>query len=123
MRMEPKRFVELLTDCEQKVRSYSGRGMMGRDCVGVVVSRREDLLLLGVTLAGQLVNEWGGTSLADCPPDAPEEVGQLVELLSEGVFEVDNMGIDTIIYWEKIPWPVGVRDPHGKDYDLPDNEE
>ena len=94
--MDTKRFIELLNEIEIEPRSYSGRGMYGKKCVGIEVGRGEDLVLLGVRLSDQCYNK--------------SEVNMLEQLLDGGSFESDSMGKDNIYYWERIAWPVDLKE-------------
>lgn len=68
---------QLLEDANYTTRSYSGRGMMGKECLGVVVPDA----IHGAYFIGRLV--------ADYNFRAPR---------------YDSMGRDTILYWPKIPY-------------------
>lgn len=59
------------------VRSYSGRGMMGKDCVGIVVDDLHD----GLWHIGGIMRDH----------NLPAPI-------------VDNMGLDYILYWPKWEW-------------------
>lgn len=68
-------FVDALETAGYEWRSYSGRGMFGRECVGVVLERDTDLFILGLSLGREF----------------PEEKFQSPA--------VDNMGTQMIAYW------------------------
>ena len=86
--MESKQFIELLRAAKYEPRSYSGRGMYGRHCVGVDLNRPGDLFRLGIdmseasVLMGRVLNE--------------------VQAPSTG-----SMGQGIIAYWIWIDWPPG----------------
>jgi hypothetical protein len=76
---------ELLEEIAQEVdgstrTDYSGRGMYGNACVGIVASDLVELLELGAAIARVVEDE----ELRD-------------ELLSKS--RTDSMGYDTIVYW------------------------
>ncbi len=72
---------ELAQEVEGNARAdYSGRGMYGDNCVGIVVS---DLLELGAALSRIVEDE----ELRD-------------ELISNS--RTDSMGYDTIVYWPRV---------------------
>jgi hypothetical protein len=96
--MISKTFVGLLRDLGYEPRSYSGRGMYGAKCVGVVV---DDPFKLGL------------------------EIGQAMEERGKGDYfnastAQDSMGCDTIYYWPSMKW----TDDCDEDYvDAGDEEE
>jgi len=68
------------------VRSYSGRGMYGKSCLGVTMRRGElSEFDLGVLLAGHQEEYSGNFSPIPKP-------------------STDNMGLDMIAYWPSIPY-------------------
>lgn len=69
-------------DVGVKVRSYSGRGMFGKTCLGVVVRRGDELRFL-VEL-GYAIKEADGV--------IPERMNQ------------DSMGLDSIIYFPSVSY-------------------
>lgn len=76
---------------EVDVRSYSGRGMYGRSCLGVVCSLQ---LLLDIVF----------------------EFGKTGEEFNLGSVKSDSMGCDTIYYWPDIPFDESLTsdgDPDG----------
>ncbi len=78
--MAEKKLIEAIKSVEHTARPYSGRGMYGRTCVGVVT---EDEFSLGVSLALALGED--ATSLRP---------------------STDSMGRSSIIvYFRNIPWP------------------
>jgi len=67
---------------ELRVRSYSGRGMYGETCLGIVTDNVAKTLL----------------TLASCLPD-----GMLADLAEETVC-TDSMGRNAIVYWPNLPY-------------------
>lgn len=75
---------ELIDEMGYHTRSYSGRGMMGKECLGVSVY---DDFEFGIEL---------GTAIT-----ASDSL-YLIATIQE--YKKDNMGRDTIIYWPNIPY-------------------
>lgn len=95
---------ELNIDQDYEVRKYSGRGMYGRECLGITCEDPMQLLVsvikhvvlfvidnVGYDASSEQIND--AMSLAD---DASVLLGQCVK--------TDNMGRDKILYWENIPY-------------------
>lgn len=76
---------KLAEQMDLRVRSYSGRGMMGKTCLGIVVSSNEEILELFYNL-GKACMEY------------PE------------VTRSDNMGFDTIFYFPYIEYVKNLED-------------
>jgi len=81
------------TDYADRLRSYSGRGMYGKSCLGVTVSSMGDLIadLLGAAVDSTQDEPDGEMSVAD----AAEAVRGM---------RTDNMGHDTIAYFPGVPY-------------------
>lgn len=77
--MDNEQLITLLKRLDQQPRSYSGRGMYERQCVGIVVDSDDDLW----NLAQQL----GAESVVIEPP------------------RIDQMGRGIIAYWPRFEWP------------------
>lgn len=88
---------------ELRPRSYSGRAMFGKDCVGVEVSAGVSSFQLGAAVAAALLD-----MDAD---DGPSDVEDLARLR---VCE-DNMGRDTIVYFPQVEWPEDEEEDHDCD--------
>jgi hypothetical protein len=99
MTMNADQFIDILERVAEP-RSYSGRGMFGKSCVGVVADDpfsllseitqeilRDDMLSLDVTMP--LMTEW-------------------LEIMANTT--TDSMGFSTIIYWPSIAWPIDRED-------------
>lgn len=69
-----------------KLRSYSGRAMYGKECVGIVT---DDLVPLVAEIAANVHEVSDGEYTHD-------------DFFSN--YRTDNMGIDTILYFPKIKW-------------------
>ena len=83
--------ISALEDAGYEARSYSGRCMYGRCCVGVVVS--ESPLDLGVKLGVALLSMNEEFDPSDLPGASQ-----------------DSMGRDVIVYWPSIIWPKEVNE-------------
>lgn len=66
-----------------ELRAYSGRGMYGDVCLGLVVSDVTDLAMVILTVAAEDMD--------------------LAETLARSI-RYDSMGHSTIIYWPRITW-------------------
>lgn len=71
------------------VRSYSGRGMYGKVCVGVTVGRQASWFKVVFALHQVLSEE-----------HEPQDVEELLESARQ-----DSMGLDTIHYWPQVAAP------------------
>src|SRR6185503_1826598 len=93
--------VETFQDMGATPRSYSGRGMYGKECFGVDSSNPvNDLIRLFGALAEQF--------------DA-EQIAEVANAL-DGV-RMDSMGRGSIMYWPSIEWQENVRDDQDEDGD------
>lgn len=98
--MTNERFVELLENAaanihvEGQPRTYSGRAMYGRQCVGLELSDLGDLMALGAEMMQLSCEE---------EPDNDDEHEALVLLLKDT--RTDDMGRDAIAYWPKVAPP------------------
>lgn len=92
----------------EEARSYSGRGMYGRECVGLVVSN----------VFSAVAALYSGLSrvVAD-----EIDLEDYLEALSDVIRETrqDGMGLDHIIYWPALAWPVD----EGPDLDPDDTDD
>lgn len=95
MRVDPRKLIEALEEAGYEPRSYSGRGMYGRTCVGVTTDRYTPEFKLGVDVA------LAASAMFD---DMDELVSFLEDLSGEGC-STDSMGLGTITYFPSIPWP------------------
>jgi hypothetical protein len=100
-RMDPKRFVEILRavidnsgDCDVKVRSYSGRGMYGEQCVGVDTDG----------------GDFGYGIVAAAMIEAADDDEREALALAFSKTRTDGMGRGIIVYWPDVAWPEGEED-------------
>lgn len=96
--MTSNELIDLLESAGREVRSYSGRGMYGRECVGVEVDNVGELFQLGLELA-----------------DGTDE-DERFELQNLKV-SWDSMGMGTILYFPDVGWPKGRKDSDAEDDD------
>lgn len=84
------------------LRTYSGRGMYGRECVGLVVSNVGELLRFVLDL-GYLEAEYDGIN-SEVGQRVWNDVNALVSALAGGglTTEQDSMGRDAIYYWPSV---------------------
>lgn len=71
--------------------SYSGRGMYGRSCIGIVGS---------YTKCMQVIGEVIKYASRDIEDDNSRDFENIVDTMLE--FSQDNMGYDIIMYWENL---------------------
>lgn len=89
--MNADRLIDLIEDAGYTARSYSGRGMYGRCCVGIEVP--SDVSVFSVAIELALICEDGEVrNLSDLSP------------------REDSLGLDTILYFPHIEWPKGRAD-------------
>ena len=85
--MDGNRLADLIERAGFKPRSYSGRFMYGKQCVGVVVSGLGEAMRLGAGIVG-------------AGPTAEERQDMARLSVRE-----DNMGRDMIVYYPDVAWP------------------
>lgn len=91
--------IELMERAGFEPRSYSGRAMYGKDCIGIVTDRPGAVCLDIVSEWANMVNGDGNGTLYT----RMEELQLLVGVLRNP--HEDSMGRDAIIYWPDLPWP------------------
>ena len=96
-----EQFLDAIEGAGYTPRSYSGRGMYGKVCVGVDLERNQSEADFVLDVMAYLLET------------ATEDVhaGYLLEQVdlmrgSRG----DSMGLGSIIYWPNLPWPEGRAD-------------
>ena len=95
-------FLELLREVyqdgniEMSVRSYSGRGMYGESCIGVVLGDAS-----AWTLALALADLNNGN----------------MDLFGLAAPREDSMGMGRVYYWPHLKWPEGVKGFGEEEYD------
>ncbi len=81
--------IQVCADIGLEVRSYSGRGMYGAECIGVTGSNTHQIL-------AQIII--GLAEMGDEGLDAAEHFTR------EGAVKSDSMGLDGIVYFPRLPW-------------------
>lgn len=84
------------------LRKYSGRGMYGRECVGLVVHSVGELLRFALDL-GYLEAEYDGIN-SEAGQRIWNDVNAFVSALAGGGLSTrqDSLGRDTIYYWPSV---------------------
>jgi hypothetical protein len=100
-------FACTLEEAGYEPRSYSGRGMYGRKCVGVALDASESTTVLAVKLAASVARNAEHYSQIDA------ELEELIEVMEYTC--TDSLGRGTIVYWPKAEWSEQV-DHVGKPY-------
>lgn len=90
---------------EVNIRSYSGRAMYGKQCVGITGSQRDCQKVIAATI-GTMVQDLVDEAVLS--PESGEaynmndNVQQAIDKLMS--FSSDSMGYDVILYWPQIEW-------------------
>lgn len=74
-----------------EARSYSGRGMYGKACVGVDCARGDSHAVVANIVIGLM-------SLKDADEEAAEH------FTLDGAVATDSMGLGSIVYFPRLPW-------------------
>jgi hypothetical protein len=85
-----EKFKEIL-DLEFETYSYSGRGMYGKKCVAITISRHVSEFGIVARVVSNFTEEYGGAHLDE------------IVSLFEGS-KTDSMGLDTVMYFPDIEW-------------------
>lgn len=85
--MKSKLFIQMIEDAGFEVRSYSGRGMYGNECVAIHTERDVAEIFLYI-VAGNL---------------GKENIGDLIEELID--YREDELGLNKIVYFPHMKWP------------------
>lgn len=98
-RLTAPQLIELLEELDLEPQPYSGRGMYGAHCVGVVTD--DPLDLLAIILIG------GAERFTREHPDLTgynliDMMGNLYEQLAHPYR--DSMGLSVVLYWPKLTW-------------------
>ena len=75
---------KILEDNDYECRSYSGRGMYGKECLGVTIDSDKNIFSIGLMVGQELGHN-----------DYIEDIDDV---------RYDNMGLGTIIYWPRIKY-------------------
>jgi hypothetical protein len=102
------RFAALLQLVGVPIRCYSGRGMMGDQCVAVHLERGKTSTYIGAMLALAIVQHANNTSddgadLDALLSDIREDIDTLTGILETGTSQ-DNLGLGTVVYFPRVMW-------------------
>jgi hypothetical protein len=89
--MDTKEFIDMIDMSGHVARSYSGRGMMGRSCVGVECDNTPVEFIVNLLSHAHNVSQSG----EDC-------FDSVAELMYN--YRVDQLGMGEIIYFPRIKW-------------------
>jgi len=90
--MNTQEFIDLLEDAGLETRSYSGRGMFGKECVSFNVEH------------DKLIGEVAAVVEVASINYQAETVSELVKMLKRA--RTDSMGRDgLVVYWPSMEWP------------------
>ena len=93
------------------VRSYSGRGMYGRKCVGIDIDTRNGAWLVATQLA---------LAIVEMSDDPGLDIAELADL----DVHTDSMGLGTIVYFPTVAWdPVYDEDEEEEDDEPPNGSQ
>ena len=109
--MDNKQIVELFAEQIDTGRSYSGRGMMGKQCFGIVGEMSECMRAIALVINAMVDECFDEARDVDDASEADlqqmdkhqSEVQDWIKTLLK--FETDSMGYrDVIMYWKNIPY-------------------
>lgn len=92
--MDAKKLIGAIKSAGYEARCYSGRGMFGKECVGVEIPQDESALALAAKLVLAVFDE-----------DGDEEAYNFTSDLADLRVSEDAMGLDAIVYFPRITWP------------------
>ena len=104
--MDAKLLIEVLQGAGYEPRSYSGRGMYGRQCVGVTLGRTASEFGLGVAVCREALDLLGSG-----------ETDSFLAALARLTVSTDSMGPGQILYFPGVQWPADVKSPDEDDDD------
>ena len=90
--MDSNTLIDAIENTGYSVERYSGRGMFGEYCVGLVT--REGIVNTLATLIGEYARSMANDQ---------DDVAKFCDLLVDA--STDNMGCDNVIYWRSLSWP------------------
>ncbi len=82
---------EIFENADMPVRSYSGRGMFGKECLGVEVSSTREVFIAVLVAIGENYPSAEGNDTTDLQ-EAFESM------------KTDSLGNDMIVYFERVPF-------------------
>lgn len=92
--MNARKLIGAIESAGYEARSYSGRGMFGKECVGVEIPQDESAFALAAKLVLTVFDE-----------DGDEEAYNLTSDLADLRVSEDAMGLDAIVYFPRVAWP------------------
>ena len=101
-------FKEAIEDVGYQTRSYSGRGMYGKSCLGFETTRYQNSIQAVAEIIGNLADT--------CMYDDDLELQDFIEMFSD--VQSDSMGLGMIIYFPEISW-----DQDWEESELEDDDE
>lgn len=101
--MNAETFIEIIETAGYEARSYSGRGMYGRSCVGISLDRGESAFTAGARLAHAC--------------DSNDDAEEIAELSPSS----DSLGLGSILYFQEFVWPESQTNDNDEDDDLPND--
>ncbi len=87
---------DLFEEADYEVRAYSGRAMMGKECLAVHVSNAAEAFILG-KIVGQAIREE-----QESGTEGDIEFSEFLEQI--GAPRIDSLGFDAVIYWPNLQW-------------------
>jgi hypothetical protein len=109
--MKPELLKELIEDAEFEARSYSGRGMYGRECVGISLDAGDELVI-GAKVMKAAVER---NEQLDPHDEDIIDLDDVIELFDRA--STDALGRGTILYFPSVEW-TGEDDDEEEDDDL-----
>ena len=92
--MDFNTLIDAIENAGFEARSYSGRGMYGRSCVGIDVDRGTSPFQLAAMLANELVDDAASY----------EDAQTLTRELAKLRVCTDQMGLGQIVYFPDVAW-------------------
>jgi hypothetical protein len=93
LQLEQAAFIEALEDSGYELRSYSGRGMYGVQCVSVALDRDTPIWAFVCDV------------LTQASLNGAAEVAAMAKQLRG--LSYDELGRGQVVYWPEVPWPEG----------------
>lgn len=90
-----------------KYRSYSGRGMYGKQCVGIVGDWKDCQCLMQVVIGDQAQEVFDTARDAtdesmDAAFDEHDDLQQTIAMIFD--FRSDDMGLQSVVYWPNLEY-------------------
>lgn len=90
---------------EVNIRSYSGRSMYGRQCVGIVGTFTDCQTLIAECIKA-MMQDLFDTAMDGASEDEAYDMNETYQTNVDRLlaFSQDNMGLDVVIYWSRLEW-------------------